>query len=744
MTPNSPTASPRSHRRSGRPRTLVAVAALITVALTLSAVAPRHVQAGDNLPVFTSAIEITRGNLQIRATVPDRDSGRPLEATLPIELLGYNDPMKYAKLYKLTHTPLGAQLDEYWNVTPDPKTDRTPRQDACDGEKGLNRRVQEEVSKTQGRSAYNIVCNLAPSGIVVTQDVGSTRYISYQLLNNTIQFYVANGMPTCPPGSDFIICPNDPSFTVRFAIDLWTVVRTPDLCHVTASNGTVNVKAVKIEAHNAAAELAQFYEREFGDDGFRKGEDSIRATVQQVPLPLDGALKEIRDSKPCTDRNDIAAPVAAAFREVETSIERGDLIFRLIHPPIAAPRFQTVSLPYGPNTCESGYVWREAFDGDTVCVTPERRGEVLEDNAQAAARREPNGGAFGPNTCKSGFVWRVARPEDLVCVTPEERGQIAAENAQASAHKVLGATTPSFARPSIAVPPIANAGGTVEVTGTLFPPNVNVATVLRLALERDATAACTGGATELEWGPAGGQMRVIKLPVDTGGYGSCAYRYEATGLNPATAYQFRARDCDALTCSPWSAALRLTTEATGMDKGKVVLSLDSASRVGDTGTVLGTATVGTDGTFKANVIIPAGTSAGMHTIYAVSGDITAQTGFQVSAGGAGGSKATIVLTGSFFGDVGCPMRPLPNPLAEIEGPFPIFGAGFAPGTVTIHLDTATGLSLGTATVKPDGTFCQDFTGPPASGLGDHTLVAVQNGMVVVTSPVKFIRPDVLH
>ncbi|MBT2543299.1 hypothetical protein J7E99_22020 [Streptomyces sp. ISL-44] len=28
---------------------------------------------------------------------------------------------------------------------------------------------------------------------------------------------------------------------------------------------------------------------------------------------------------------------------------------------------------YGPNTCLQGYVWRESFDGDTFCVTPEER-----------------------------------------------------------------------------------------------------------------------------------------------------------------------------------------------------------------------------------------------------------------------------------------------------------------------------------------------------------------------------------
>ncbi len=28
---------------------------------------------------------------------------------------------------------------------------------------------------------------------------------------------------------------------------------------------------------------------------------------------------------------------------------------------------------YGPDTCLPGYVWREGYDGDTQCVTPEER-----------------------------------------------------------------------------------------------------------------------------------------------------------------------------------------------------------------------------------------------------------------------------------------------------------------------------------------------------------------------------------
>lgn len=96
-------------------------------------------------------------------------------------------------------------------------------------------------------------------------------------------------------------------------------------------------------------------------------------------------------------------------------------------------RFGGCEDPVHPDTCISGYVWREAFVGDTVCVTPDVRDQTAEDIVQADARREPGGSL----NCISGYVWREARPEDLVCVTLETRAQTAAENAQANDRRLF-------------------------------------------------------------------------------------------------------------------------------------------------------------------------------------------------------------------------------------------------------------------------------------------------------------------
>jgi hypothetical protein len=73
---------------------------------------------------------------------------------------------------------------------------------------------------------------------------------------------------------------------------------------------------------------------------------------------------------------------------------------------------------YGPDTCREGFVWREAFRGDHVCVRPWVRDQTSADNAAAASR------IYGNGRCVEGYVWREAFSGDHVCVTPaiRERG----------------------------------------------------------------------------------------------------------------------------------------------------------------------------------------------------------------------------------------------------------------------------------------------------------------------------------
>ncbi|GFG50846.1 hypothetical protein [Mycolicibacterium agri] len=122
---------------------------------------------------------------------------------------------------------------------------------------------------------------------------------------------------------------------------------------------------------------------------------------------------------------------------------------------------QADPLPYGPDTCIQGYVWRNARPGDTVCVTPATRDTVAQQNANRGANKDPKG-AYGPESCQQGFVWREAFDGDVVCVTPAFRTQMKSDNAAAASRKQANAPAP-------AAPPPQNPLCSINL-GPLSPP----------------------------------------------------------------------------------------------------------------------------------------------------------------------------------------------------------------------------------------------------------------------------------
>ena len=165
---------------------------------------------------------------------------------------------------------------------------------------------------------------------------------------------------------------------------------------------------------------------------------------------------------------------------------------------IAALAFPTAAgaADNGPNTCLNGYVWREAYAGDTVCVTPKTRERAAQDNAAAASRRDPNAGS-GALGCQDGYVWRTARASDLVCVTPNIRDQVRADNAAAASRRNSVALTLSNAngKHQVNVTAINNGRATVGLWFTNLKPiktwGVNVSGN-RFALRTDKPV-CTNG-----------------------------------------------------------------------------------------------------------------------------------------------------------------------------------------------------------------------------------------------------------
>lgn len=90
------------------------------------------------------------------------------------------------------------------------------------------------------------------------------------------------------------------------------------------------------------------------------------------------------------------------------------------------------------DNCLPGYVYRLVVPDDEVCVTPESAAQVLVDNEEITQlRRKPNppGGPYGINTCLQGFVWRDAYNGDQICVPVETRSRTAQENAEADSRR---------------------------------------------------------------------------------------------------------------------------------------------------------------------------------------------------------------------------------------------------------------------------------------------------------------------
>lgn len=98
----------------------------------------------------------------------------------------------------------------------------------------------------------------------------------------------------------------------------------------------------------------------------------------------------------------------------------------------------------GQDRCDYGYVWREAFPRDYVCVTPQVREQAQRDNAATASRYAP--GAYGPDTCRTPFVWRDAFPGDHVCVTVPARDMARYENSIAEGRTSSNREGPNLPR----------------------------------------------------------------------------------------------------------------------------------------------------------------------------------------------------------------------------------------------------------------------------------------------------------
>jgi hypothetical protein len=293
-------------------------------------------------------------------------------------------------------------------------------------------------------------------------------------------------------------------------------------------------------------------------------------------------------------------------------------------------------------------------------------------------------------------------------------------------------STPSFFRPSITTPPIVRAGFDFWVRGHLFPRPIDP-TKAYLNIRRDNTLTCRVGSTELEYGPVGATPQISQIASESEPSHRCADLHIVSALQPATQYRFRVRDCDVLTCSPWSVPLEMTT-LSGLAPAPVEITLD-------TGATLGTVDVDDAGSFETAVLMPPDTPAGAHRLSAATGD--ASDTISITVEPPGPPQGSLILTASIDGDEGCPMQEIP-PNMVAGKVFGLFGFGFVPGQVNLFIDSMAVHYIGSGVVGGEGTFCGRFWAPPLEFVGSHSIIAVQEGTPRASLAVKIHRPGFVN
>jgi hypothetical protein len=637
-------------------------------------------------------------------------------------------------------TPLSTQFDQFWN-TPDPGTGKTPRQEACDGPNGAKQRLEAQVLAIGDEGthrAYDISCNLATTGQMVVKQVGYDLFLGYQLLNNTIDFR-STSPQTCGTG----FCLDDPRFTVTFASEIMISIHTPDICSLTAENGTVTLHAVQIDSHNASGAIAQF----FGGQKFIAAEAGIQASVSQKKLPLDDALKELRESAICTDPNNPGAQALKAFTELETIIAPAQgIVMKLNQLPITPPGIEGPNVATGqpasgasvPSFARPNITIQPiAHAGDTVSVAgqffpPSRNFATVQPLSLQHGGYGPNSEVLGGPCIGGGtdLEWGVdggplhverlpAQSASYSCAAQyEAKNLTAATRYRFRARDCNAFTCSLWGAPLMLATSASEIAKKVVLALDSVPSGhapLEVITATPSSIERHALPASNAA-------PGGS----VPLHVRTASVSDVARR--AIPTTPVAAGR-------------GASLSATTTSATSLERNA---ALARSIVLGAATPLLATADITDQGTFATSITIPAGTTAGMHIVHAASEGAAAQANLQVAGAGPGGATATLVLVGSYYGETGCPTHPLPDPAITTGAPFPLFGSGFAPGSLTIHVDSATGIALGTAAVRADRSFCENFQGPPGNLLGDHRLVAVQNGAVQVTTPVKVVTPTVIR
>jgi len=621
--------------------------------------------------------DITGNPLQVHLRFPDKETGSLIELPIPVAQLS-------PQAQQLLTTPLNQWLDQYWSGTPD-GNGKTVRDRSCDTAKDATAKAIHDAT---GQTAHDISCNFATTGALGAKVAGSELVLSYQLAGNAVSFYV-----TTPDACVLGVCVGlpagaDPKFSVTFDTELVIAIDIPtEPCKLTGKGAAVFTHNASIDSGNLSGDLikdANSIVTFVGGAGiFPPAQDRINREVQPIKVDLSGYLGQL--SGGC----DMAR--SQGFRQFDTVVDadRSTLTFRLSHPLDDAPTL-----------------------------------------------RDPT---TDPNAVASLYSPTIGAGQSQV-----------------------------------------KAGGQLALTGSYF--HGSQTTHLHIDWY-DGSQAGQPKESQVEWGPLGAPVTHDGKPRQ---YYDTENFFDANNLRPNTTYQFRVRNCDQVTCSPWSAWLVMKTAAQGSDV--VAVYLDATT----TANKISSATVLPDGTFSTSVTIPSTTAPGQHSLSAVvsaasqvalsassaalipanittapaanvpgsNGSNTAPTSGLVAPGAGlpattatgSNSSSTALVNPSNIGLVqpGANDQVASTTITVLSGTqaaqptitiidpttnavlqsvvefytFTLRGEGFAPGQVTVSLDSVGGQLIGTTTAGSDGAFVAQFR-MPASVSGPHILVANQ-------------------
>jgi hypothetical protein len=240
------------------------------------------------------------------------------------------------------------------------------------------------------------------------------------------------------------------------------------------------------------------------------------------------------------------------------------------------------------------------------------------------------------------------------------------------------------------------AGGQMTVNGMYFLP----AQAHQLLIHWGPTA---GGTTKLMYGPVG---KTTTVPLDDR---KTKGTFLATGLTPNQTYVFQVQCFDRFTCSPVSNPLYVKTAPSD----EVTLYLNDGPRHK---TIVGHATLG-DGTFTTTVNVPARLRPGQYMLWA-----------QAPKGQTAGITIKVVGANQNLQPMLAVIDPSTN--AFLQGPkvvegdkVSLHGEGFAPGQVTLYIDSDKGRRLGAATADASGAFTTSLPWPAV--YNSHKIVAYE-------------------